>query len=66
MLRKIFLLIPLIYIMPAIFPADKTTAVFMAEPVADVLAVTTTVIMFTIQFRRAIREMKGTGDGLPE
>ncbi len=33
-LRKIILLIPLIYILPLFF-ADKTSAVFMAEPVAD-------------------------------
>lgn len=40
LLRKIILLIPLIYIMP-LFISDKTTAVFMAEPVADFLAVST-------------------------
>ncbi|MBS5645283.1 MAG: MATE family efflux transporter, partial [Clostridiales bacterium] len=31
-MRKFILLIPLIYVMPLIFPADKTTAVYMAEP----------------------------------
>ncbi|MDU4326443.1 MAG: MATE family efflux transporter, partial [Clostridium celatum] len=40
LLRKILLLVPLIYIMP-LFMADKTTAVFTAEPVADILAVST-------------------------
>lgn len=56
LLRKIFLLIPLIYIMP-MFIADKTTAVFMAEPVADMLAVTTTAILFFVQFKKAMMEI---------
>mgnify|MGYP003300491348 CR=1 FL=1 len=33
-LRKIILLVPLIYILPCFF-ADKAFAVFLAEPVAD-------------------------------
>ena len=41
-MRKFVLLIPLIYIMPAIFTADKARAVYMAEPVADTLAITFT------------------------
>ena len=45
------LLIPLIYILPHFF-ADKTFAVFLAEPVADTLAVTTTVTLFFTQFRK--------------
>ena len=56
LLRKILLLVPLIYIMP-LFMADKTTAVFTAEPVADILAVSTTAILFFIQFRRAMKEI---------
>ena len=56
LLRKIILLIPLIYILPS-FMADKTTAVFLAEPVADFLAVTTTAILFTVQFRRAMSQL---------
>ena len=56
LLRKIILLIPLIYIIP-MFMSDKTTAVFMAEPVADLLAVTTTTILFFIQFRKAMKEI---------
>ena len=56
LLRKIILLIPLIYIMP-MFMSDKTTAVFMAEPVADLLAVTTTAILFFIQFRKSMKEI---------
>lgn len=56
LLRKIILLIPLIYIMP-IFISDKTTAVFMAEPVADFIAVSTTAILFYIQFKKAMNEI---------
>ena len=50
LLRKVILLIPLIYIMPLLME-NKTAAVFMAEPVADFIAVTTTAILFYIQFR---------------
>ena len=39
-MRKFILLIPLIYIMPMVLSGDKTMAVYMAEPVADVLAIT--------------------------
>lgn len=57
--RKFILLLPLIYLMPAIFPADKTTAVYLAEPVADTLAITFTAILFFFQFRKAMREIEG-------
>ncbi len=56
LLRKVILLIPLIYIIP-MFMSDKTTAVFIAEPVADLLAVTTTSIIFFIQFRKSMKEI---------
>ena len=58
LLRKVFLLIPLIYIMPALFPADKTIAIFAAEPIADFLAVVVTASLFTWQFRKVLREMR--------
>lgn len=60
LLRKVFLLIPLIYLLPNVLPFEKTTCVFLAEPVADILAVATTVTMFTIQFRRAMRRLDRT------
>ncbi len=56
-LRKLLLLIPLIYILPALLE-DQTTAVYLAEPVADTLAVITTVTMFSFQFRRALKQME--------
>lgn len=52
-LRKIILLIPLIYILPLFF-TDKAFAVFLAEPVADFIAVATTVILFRKQFKRTV------------
>lgn len=44
-LRKIILLIPLIYILPNFFE-NKVFAVFLAEPVSDFLAVCSTVTLF--------------------
>ena len=52
-LRKIILLIPLIYILPNFF-ANKAFAVFLAEPVADFLAVCTTAALFFFQFRKTM------------
>lgn len=58
LLRKVILLIPLIYILPTFFTTNeqKTMAVFLAEPVADFLAVCTTVTMFTISFRKLLKK----------
>lgn len=53
-MRKFILLIPLIYIMPHIFTADQTMAVYMAEPIADVIAVTFTAVLFKFQFKKAL------------
>lgn len=55
LLRKVLLLIPLIYILPA-FMEDKLMAVFLAEPVADVIAVTTTSILFYRTYRSLGKE----------
>lgn len=55
-LRKIILLIPFIYILPPLFQ-DKVNAVFLAEPVADIIAVTITGILFTIQFKNVLKEL---------
>ena len=50
--RKFVLLLPLIYIMPLIYPLDRALSVFMAEPVADAIAVTFTSILFTIYYKK--------------
>ena len=61
-MRKFVLLIPLIYIMPVIFTADKARAVYMAEPVADTLAITFTGFLFFFQFRKVLRQMNKNTD----
>ncbi len=55
--RKIVLLIPLIYIVP-LFVSDKAVGVFLAEPIADILAVTFTIILFLNKFPKALKEKK--------
>ena len=57
-MRKFVLLIPLIYIMPAVMSADQTMAVYMAEPIADFFAVIFTAILFIFQFRKALRALE--------
>ena len=52
--RKFVLLLPLIYILPELI-LDKTMAVYLAEPIADVIAVTFTAILFAFQFKRAMQ-----------
>ncbi len=56
--RKFVLLIPLIYIMPAILSADKALAVYMAEPAADVIAVAFTAILFAVQFKKTLGKLE--------
>ena len=55
--RKFILLIPLIYLMPTLVP-DKTMGVYLAEPVADALAVSFTAVLFFFQFRKAMRKLE--------
>ena len=43
--RKFILLIPLIYLLPALLP-DKAIAVYLAEPIADTIAVLCTALLF--------------------
>lgn len=56
-MRKFVLLLPLIYIMPH-FVKNQTMGVYLAEPVADVIAVTFTVILFYFQFRKAMKQLE--------
>ena len=55
--RKFVLLIPLIYIVPHIV-SDPTTGVYMAEPIADVIAVTFTSVLFAVQFKKALADIQ--------
>lgn len=50
-------MIPLIYILP-VFLEDNVQAVFLAEPIADVIAVATTLILFRKNFKKVLVEMK--------
>ena len=54
LLRKIILLIPLIYILPPFFE-EKVLAIFVAEPTADFLAATCTGLVFLRRFPRILR-----------
>ena len=54
--RKIIVLIPLIFILPNIL-SDHIFAVFLAEPIADFIAVSTTVTLFIKNFKKTLAQM---------
>lgn len=56
-MRKFVLLLPLIYVLPHLME-DQTMAVYTAEPVADFLAVTFTVCLFAVQFKKALKKLE--------
>jgi putative MATE family efflux protein len=56
-MRKFILLIPLIYICPAIWLSQQEYAVYLAEPIADFLAVSFTSILFFFKFRGAMKKI---------
>lgn len=56
LLRKVILLIPLIFILP-LFLADHVFAVFLAEPIADFLAAATTFTCFRVKFSKILAKM---------
>ncbi|MBQ7861714.1 MAG: MATE family efflux transporter [Clostridia bacterium] len=60
--RKFVLLLPLIYIVPH-FVADKTMGVYLAEPIADVLAVSFTSVLFSVQFKKALNRLSDANGG---
>ncbi|MGL5353902.1 MAG: MATE family efflux transporter [Clostridium sp.] len=53
LLRKIILLIPLVFILPALFD-NKLKAVLFAEPIADILAALTTMVCFFIFYKKTL------------
>ena len=57
LLRKVILLIPLIFLLPQFF-ADKVLGVFLAEPVADVLASATTGALFFWRFPKILEHRR--------
>ena len=54
-LRKIILLIPLIFILP-LFIENKVFGVFLAEPVSDIIAAAVTTTMFLTRFNKILKE----------
>lgn len=56
-MRKFVLLIPLIYIVPAILRDNQTMAVYLAEPIADILAVCFTIVLFRREFKKALSKI---------
>lgn len=55
LLRKVFLLIPLIYILPYIME-NKVKAVLMAEPIADATAAIVTTISFIVFYHKKLKK----------
>lgn len=56
-MRKFILLLPLIFLLPH-FVENQTMGVYLAEPVADLLAVTFTVILFYFQFKKVLGKLE--------
>ncbi len=65
-MRKFILLLPLIYLMPAVITDNKTIAVYMAEPIADFISVAFTVILFAVQFKSALEKIDDKLEVIPE
>ncbi len=63
--RKFVLLLPLIFIMPMLME-NQTMAVYWAEPIADLIAVTFTAILFSVQFKKAIRSIQDSPEVVKE
>ena len=55
--RKFVLLLPLIYIMPNLV-SNSTMGVYIAEPIADIAAVTFTAVLFSFRFKKAMNKIE--------
>ena len=55
--RKFVLLIPLIYLIPHLV-SNPVIGVYMAEPIADIIAVLFTSALFSFQFKKTIAEIQ--------
>ncbi len=58
LLRKVILLIPLAIIFPKFM---GVMGIYRAEPIADFISVTTTAILFTLTFKKILRNMDKSG-----
>ncbi len=56
-LRKLILLVPLIYILP-LFIENKVFAVFLAEPVSDTISIITASVIFIFVFGGEMKKLK--------
>ena len=55
--RKFVLLLPLIYIIPRL-SENRTLGVYLAEPIADIAAVSFTAVLFIFQFKKALKKIE--------
>jgi Na+-driven multidrug efflux pump len=62
-MRKFILLIPLIYLVPALWKSNQEYAVYLAEPIADLLAITFTATLFYFRSKKALAKMDAAEDG---
>ena len=60
-MRKFVLLLPLIYIMPHVV-SNPTIGVYMAEPIADIIAVLFASVLFTFQFKKALAQIRNSNE----
>ena len=60
LLRKIILLLPLIWLLPQLI-SDQVFAVFLAEPIADMIATLTTLMLFLLQFPKLLAKNQQSG-----
>ena len=61
--RKFVLLIPLIYLMPMLLKGDQAKAVYMVEPIADVIAVMFTACLFFFRFKKTLEKENAESGG---
>ncbi|MGL4338030.1 MAG: MATE family efflux transporter [Turicibacter sp.] len=64
LLRKIILLVPLIFILPALFGniIPGVDSVLLAEPVSDIIAALTTIACFIIFYKKTLRDVPKTDE----
>ena len=56
-MRKFILILPLIYILPAIIKSNQTFAVFLSEPISDLISIIFSSTLFYFSFRGALKAM---------
>ena len=61
LLRKVILLIPLIFVLPMIL-SDGLFAVLLAEPISDIIAALTTIICFIIFYKKTLSKINKEKD----